>query len=252
MWKRSSNDTPGFSTIVDANAQDLTADLSVHRLNLQKGETTTIRKKDQELSFALIRGSASIEISGQKSALRKLDSFYLPGNEAVAITAGEDCSFYIGGAVYEGYGDVYIHHYDPDLPIGDVRQVHGKPPYQRDVYMTLGPHIEASRLITGLTWSEVGKWSSWPPHQHEKDLEEAYCYFDMPSPAFGIHVSYLESGKPTHAHIVQSGDIVLAPKGYHPTTASPHNKNAYFWVLAAHSHASRRYDLSITDPAFMK
>ena len=55
--------------------------------------------------------------------------------------------------------------------------------------------MPSSRLLCGLTWGGNGSWTSWPPHQHEKDLEEVYCYFDMDAPKFGLHLSYLKSGE---------------------------------------------------------
>ena len=101
-----------------------------------------------------------------------------------------------------------------------------------------------------MTWGGNGAWTSWPPHEHEKDLEEVYCYFDMDDPHFGLHLSYVEPGD-THgvvAHTVKSGTMILAPRGYHPTVAAPGTRNTYLWVLAAHSHKSRRYDLAVLDP----
>ncbi|MFR2253549.1 MAG: 5-deoxy-glucuronate isomerase, partial [Clostridium sp.] len=77
-----------------------------------------------------------------------------------------------------------------------------------------------------------------------------YCYFDMDDPHFGLHLSYVEPGD-THgvvAHTVKSGTMILAPRGYHPTVAAPGTRNTYLWVLAAHSHKSRRYDLAVLDP----
>lgn len=250
-WKITTPSKSGFHVVVSPES-GLTKSLWAYRLNLKKNETITISDDKLELAFAMIKGCASIRISEDSYEIRELDSFYLPAKTQVTIKATEDIFMYVGGAVYEGYGEVFVHHFDAELPVGNVRQVHGEKPYRRDVYMTLGPDVNASRLICGLTWSDPGAWSSWPPHQHERDLEEAYCYFDMDSPAFGLHLSYLESGKPTCAHIVNTGDVVLAPKGYHPTVAAPSNKNCYYWILAAHSHKSRRYDLAVNDPAYTR
>jgi 5-deoxy-glucuronate isomerase len=74
----------------------------------------------------------------------------------------------------------------------------------------------------------------------------------MDAPKFGLHLSYLKSGEAEDivAHTVQSGSMVLAPCGYHPTVASPGSKNAYFWALAAFKPESRRYDLAIIDPVY--
>ena len=142
--------------------------------------------------------------------------------------------------------------FDKTLRVGDIHQIHGSGSGQREVMMTLAPGDEASRLICGLTWSGDGTWTSWPPHQHEKDLEEVYCYFDMPLPRFGFHISYLKSGEVEDlvAHTVHSGTMVQAPCGYHPTAAAPGGRNAYLWVLASFSPEQRSYDLAIPDPAF--
>ena len=251
QWKLK---TPAESGLHLAASPDsgLTKSLWAYRLNLKKGESYDLGSDTLELSFVMVRGKATVSIDGKIEEIVKFDSFYLPGKKRALIRATEDIFLFGGGALYEGIGEVLTHHYDKTLPIGPIRQIHGEEPYRRDVYMTLGPDIPASRLICGLTWSDEGAWSSWPPHQHEKDLEEAYCYFDMDAPAFGMHVSFLNSGEPTRAHIVHTGDIVLAPKGYHPTVAAPSNKNSYFWILAAHSHKSRRYDLAVNDPAYVK
>jgi 5-deoxy-glucuronate isomerase len=49
---------------------------------------------------------------------------------------------------------------------------------------------------------------------------------------------------------VQTGSMVLAPCGYHPTVASPGTRNAYLWILASFRPESRRYDLAVLDPAY--
>lgn len=249
QWKLETATESGLHLAVSPKS-GLTKSLWAYRINLKKNESYTLDSGELELAFAMIKGAAAVSIGGVEYDIAQFDTFYLPGATKAVIQAKDDVFMYGGGALYEGVGKVFVHKFDGGLPIGDVRQVHGKPPYKRDVYMTLGPHVPASRLICGLTWSEGGAWSSWPPHQHEKDLEEAYCYFDMDAPHFGMHLSYVESGKPTCAHIVQTGDIVLAPMGYHPTVAAPCNKNCYYWILAAHSLKSRRYDLAVNDPAY--
>lgn len=168
----------------------------------------------------------------------------------MAIEAEADCVFYIGASVDEGYGTPFFRAFNLHLPLGEIHQIHGKGVGQREVFMTLNQEIQASRLIAGLTWGGNGAWTSWPPHQHEADLEEIYCYFDMDEPHFGLHLSYTAPGDVDNivAHPVKSGSMVLAPRGYHPTVASPGTRNAYFWVLAAHSHESRGYDLAVLDP----
>ena len=177
-------------------------------------------------------------------------STYVPGATSARLRAEEDAVFYIGAAPWAGAGKPFFRRFEDGLPLGPVHQIHGEGVAEREVFFTLNPEVPASRLICGFTWGREGAWTSWPPHQHEKDLEEIYWYFDMAAPGFGFHVSYLEPGGVSDAciHVVREGDAVAAPRGYHPTVASPIARNTYFWILAALTPESRRYDLAREDP----
>lgn len=252
-WRVQSPETPGFHPVVIPEKNEC-REAQIFRLNLLKGESWLLEPKKLEMNPVLINGSAKLgNHASLNNDMKKFDSFYLPAGESVKITALEDCIFYIAAAPYEGIGISSFRSYDPDLPIGAIHQIHGEGMGRREVMFTLDPDTPASRLICGLTWSANGAWTSWPPHQHEKDLEEVYCYFDMPAPRFGFHISYLKSGDTMDcvAHPVQSGTMVEAPCGYHPTVSSPGTVNAYFWVLASLSHKQRRYDLAILDPEYV-
>lgn len=251
-WNVRSPDTPGFHAVITPDNSDCR---SVHlfRLNLPKGQLYHLQTGNLEMHPVLIHGSAELSphIALEKN-MERFDSFYLPASDEVAITAKADCIFYIAAAPYEGIGSPCFRRYEPNLPIGAIHQIHGSGVGQREVMFTLDPNTPASRLICGLTWGGQGTWTSWPPHQHERDLEEAYCYFDMDPPGFGLHLSYRNSGDPSGitAHIVTSGSMVQVPAGYHPTVASPAVRNSYLWVLASFSPSQRRYDLAVTDPAY--
>ncbi len=251
-WKFQSPEEAGFHEVIVPGKADCTA-VSVFRLNLPKGKSHTLETGLLEMHPVLMHGAARLTqgpFSGRD--MKRFDSFYLPAASITTIEAVEDCVFYIAGAKYENIGAASFRAYDETLPIGDIHQIHGAGAGRREVMFTLDPATPASSLICGLTWGGVGAWTSWPPHEHEKDLEEAYCYFDMPAPQFGLHVSYLKEGgfEDIVAHPVCSGSMVLAPCGYHPTVASPATRNAYFWALAAFKPSSRRYDLAITDASY--
>ena len=87
--------------------------------------------------------------------------------------------------------------------------------------MLIGKNVQAGRIMAGVTFSEPGNWTSWPPHEHAAMLEEAYLYIDMPAPAFGIQLVYTNPREPELATIVREGDVVLMPQGYHPNVAAP-------------------------------
>jgi 5-deoxy-glucuronate isomerase len=106
--------------------------------------------------------------------------------------------------------------------------------------MMLAKNIEAGRLVAGFTYSEPGNWTSWPPHEHAKLLEELYVYFDMPDPAFGIQLVYDDTEEPEVAAIVRDGDAVLMPSGYHPNVSVPGHRIAFLWAMAAHEEGKGR------------
>ena len=96
---------------------------------------------------------------------------------------------------------------------------------RREVNILLGKNIEAGRLMAGVTFSQPGHWTSWPPHEHAVLAEEAYLYIDMPHPAFGVQLVYVDHMQPELATIVREGDIVLMPQGYHPNVAAPGHRD---------------------------
>lgn len=252
-WRVQSPDGEGFHKVIAPDISDCKA-ISLYRLNLPKGKTYLLHSEEQEMNGAVIKGTAAIRSQRLDQTLHKLDSFFICPNVALEIQAAEDLVVYIAGALGEDNGQESVRLFDGSLPIGDIHQIHGTGTGEREVMFTCEPALPATRLICGLTWSRQGTWTSWPPHQHEKDLEEVYCYFDMDAPKMGMHISYLESGgrEDMVVHPVQSGTMVLAPRGYHPTVAMPGTVNAYFWALAAFTPASRRYDLAVTDPELVK
>ena len=113
------------------------------------------------------------------------------------------------------------------VPFADVQKdpglhfVAGGPAAKRDLNILIGKNVEAGRIMAGVTFSEPGNWTSWPPHEHAAMLEEAYLYIDMPAPAFGVQLVYTDPREPELATIVREGDVVLMPKGYHPNVAAP-------------------------------
>lgn len=251
-WKIQSSDAPGFYPVITPENCECRA-IQMYRLNLPKGQSYTLETGGLEMHPVLISGEAAL--SGHpfpEGKMTRFDSFYLPGKHSIAITARADAVFYIAAAPCEGIGRPSFRKYDAALPIGDIHQIHGAGLGRREVMFTLDPRTPASRLICGLTWGGQGAWTSWPPHQHEKDLEEAYCYFDMDRPKFGLHLSYLHSGglEEMLPHVVTSGTMVQAPCGYHPTVASPAVRNSYLWCLASFSPAQRSYDLAVLDPEY--
>ena len=92
----------------------------------------------------------------------------------------------------------------------------GGPSSKRDLNVLIGKNVEAGRIMAGVTFSEQGNWTSWPPHEHAAMLEEAYLYIDMPAPAFGVQLVYTNPREPELATIVREGDVVHDAAGLSP------------------------------------
>ena len=60
----------------------------------------------------------------------------------------------------------------------------------RTLRILLGKNVQAGRLMAGVTKSDAGHWTSWPPHEHADLAEEMYVYYDMPKEAFAIQMVY--------------------------------------------------------------
>ena len=105
--------------------------------------------------------------------------------------------------------------------------------------------------MAGVTFSQPGNWTSWPPHEHAAMLEEAYLYIDMPAPAFGVQLVYTNAREPEVATIVREGDVVLMPQGYHPNVAAPGGSINFLWMMAAHREdVDRQYGVVNVQPEF--
>ncbi|MCK4514830.1 MAG: 5-deoxy-glucuronate isomerase, partial [Spirochaetaceae bacterium] len=219
-WKYSSPTAPGFHEVISPNNSPC-SQTWIFRLNLRKGEWFSLRQDGLELNAGIIAGSISVQAGGDREDLSKLDSFYLPAGECAVLTAHEDTVLYMGGGPYEGIGQYFVRRYEPDMPLGEIHQVHGNPPFQREIFMTLNQEVAASRLICGFTSGASGMWTSWPPHQHSGYLEEVYCYYDLPAPKFALHLSSRVPNEIEAVHPVSDGDFVIIPEGYHPTVAMP-------------------------------
>lgn len=248
-WKYTSQTDNGLQLVVSPENSACTITW-IWRLNLEAGQSFQFEQDKLETNAIVFEGKIELEFQRKTYKLIECDSFYLPASETVIIKAIEKSCIFIGGAEYEDVGKFFVRKFDPTLPVGEIFQIHGKPPYERKVFMTINQEVPGSKLICGITWGEEGKWTSWPPHQHSKDLEEVYCYFDIPKPKSAFHFVSRKPGEFEFVHPVSTGDCVIVPEGYHPTCGMPGISSKYFWVMAAFSQKSRRYDLATNDPNF--
>jgi 5-deoxy-glucuronate isomerase len=206
----------------------------------------------RETGLVCLRGTATVTAGETRVTLQRYDAIYVPRDVAVEVSAGPDgCDLAEISAPVTGRYPVQVVRFaevqrDPTLHVAA-----GGPTAKRDLNVLIGKNVHAGRIMAGVTFSEPGNWTSWPPHEHAAMLEEAYLYIDMPAPAFGIQLVYTDAREPEVATIVREGDIVLMPKGYHPNVAAPGGAINFLWMMAAHAEETdRQYGVVNVHPDF--
>jgi len=199
-----------------------------------------------------LKGSATATVDGASYALDRYDALYVPRDHAVTIAPGPNgCDLAeIAAPVSKGHPVQHVRFADVQANPG-LHFNAGGPSSKRDLNVLIGKNVEAGRIMAGVTFSDQGNWTSWPPHEHAAMLEEAYLYIDMPAPAFGIQLVYTNPQEPELATIVREGDVVMMPQGYHPNVAAPGGPINFLWMMAAvREDEDRQYGVVNVQPDF--
>jgi 5-deoxy-glucuronate isomerase len=188
-----------------------------------------------ETAFVCLRGRAAVTTLGQSFELTPYDALYVPRDAEVEVLSGPaGCDLAeVAAPVEARYPLHHVRWADVQNDPG-LHWTAGGPTTQRVLNILIGKNVEAGRILCGVTFSEPGHWTSWPPHEHAEMLEEAYLYVDMPAPSFGIQLVYTDPASPELAVPVREGDVVLMPCGYHPNVAAPGGRINFLWMMAAH------------------
>jgi 5-deoxy-glucuronate isomerase len=207
---------------------------------------------EKETALICLGGTATVRAEGATHVLGRYDAVYVPRDSAIEITPGADgCDLAeISAPVAKRHPVQFVRfddvHKDPGLHF-----LAGSAASKRDLNVLIGKNVEAGRIMAGVTFSDPGNWTSWPPHEHAAMLEEAYLYIDMPAPAFGVQLVYTNPREPELATIVREGDVVLMPQGYHPNVAAPGGSINFLWMMAANREdADRQYGVVNVQPDF--
>ena len=211
-----------------------------------------IETGDRETAFVCLKGAGTVTAEGAAHTLGQYDAIYVPRGASVSVAPGAaGCDFAEISAPVASRHPVQV------VRFADVRKdpgLHfnaGGPSSKRDLNVLIGKNVQAGRLMAGVTFSEQGHWTSWPPHEHAAMLEEAYLYIDMPAPAFGIQLVYTDAREPELATIVREGDVVMMPQGYHPNVAAPGAPINFLWMMAAvREDDDRQYGVVNVHPDF--
>jgi len=204
------------------------------RITLAAGDARIkFNSDDHEIGLICLTGKATVKAGAEAFELDRYDAIYIPRDSEIEVDAPEGCDLAeVSAPVAKRYPVKFVSY-------KEVRQnpklhlIAGKPPAERDLNVLIGANVEAGRIMAGVTFSTPGNWTSWPPHEHSKLLEEAYLFIDMPAPSFGVQFVYTDPQKPELVQVVREGDCVLMPQGYHPNVAAPGGQINFLWMMAA-------------------
>ena len=97
------------------------------------------------------------------------------------------------------------------------------------------------RLMMAETLVPPGNWTSYPPHKHDVEnpptesiYEEVYFYLFKPAGGYGFQRVYEPGDDPdrlNEVYVVEDGDAVAIPGGYHPLVAAAGYQLVYIWAL---------------------
>lgn len=206
---------------------------------------------ERETGLICLSGSAAVKTAGTDYELGQYDAIYIPRDSQIEVSTKSNVDIAeFSSDVARKYPLKYVRYADVKKDRG-LSFATGGPGSSRELSMMLAKNVEAGRLVAGFTYSDPGNWTSWPPHEHAKMLEELYVYFDMPEPAFGIQLVYNDTQYPELVTVVRDGDAVLMPSGYHPNVSVPGHRIAFLWAMAAHREGEdRQFGVVNVQPGF--
>lgn len=213
---------------------------SVRRLEVGP-EPVTVESGDEEMCFFCIAGSAAYTCGAHTGEAVLLDQLYLPAHASMTLTSAR-------GGVLMQYGapcarpTSFGHIRFADVDKDDRHKVYGKVENgtRRDVWNYIDEKFDSSRFLTGICRGTDGGWTAWPPHEHGKEREETYVYFNM-GKGFAAQFVYDDMDEPAVVALVREGDVVTIPHGYHPNVGCPCGGIFYAYVMVSTTADDRNF-----------
>ena len=211
---------------------------------LAPGESAGGGLPDKEACLVILGGKARVsvegkdlgELGGRSSPFEGPGySVYAPAGARWEATATTDLEL----AVCTAPGTPGSHPVRVIAP-GDVTlTTRGKGTNIRHPYNILPENEPADSLLVVEVITPGGHTSSYPPHKHDRDalpeesyLEETYYHrFSRPQ-GFGFQRVYTDDRSLDETMLIEDGDVILVPKGYHPV-AAVHGYDVYYLNVMA-------------------
>jgi len=230
---KGTNKTKG-RTVSVAPGVTASRNLFYGRIILEAGDAPLVFESgERETGLICLKGTGAIATGGQTFTLNRYDALYVPRDSQITVSSDVDFDLAELASPVEKQYPLQFVKFEEIRKDEALHFIAGKPPTERDLNILLGKNIEAGRIMAGVTFSSDGNWTSWPPHEHENMLEEAYLYIDMPEPQWGVQFVYTNAQEPELVQVVHEGDVVIMPQGYHPNVAAPGGSINFLWMMAA-------------------
>ena len=231
-------------------------------LKLPTGETAKGGEKDREACLVILGGRARITAGGVEYKLGdRLSPFegpghslYLPADVKWKIEALSPLEI----AVCTAPGKPKSHPARVIAPSDVEVLTRGKGTNTRYPRNILPETAPADSLLIVEVITPGGHTSSYPPHKHDKDnlpaesyLEETYYHRFQKPQGYAFQRVYTDDRSLDKSMLIEDGDCVMVPRGYHPVAAVAgydlyylnvmagpkrtwkfHNEPAHEWILA--------------------
>lgn len=214
----------------------------LHRL--AHGQVAAGCEADRETCLVVVSGTARIDaggtvfdvVGGRASPFedRAPGAVYVPAGTDFKVTASDAVELAVCTAPGKpGPAPRLI----PEAEMS--REVRGQGTNTRYVRNILPQDRPADSLLVVEVITPSGHWSSYPPHKHdtaeagtETQLEETYYHRLDPPQGFAFQRVYTDDRSLDEAVVVEDGDVVMVPRGYHPVGA-PHGYDLYYLNVMA-------------------
>ncbi len=226
--------------------------LSYGRIILNRSTpSVSFDNANQETGLIVLSGQARVKVAGSDTALGQFDAIYIPRDSHIEVSTDASVDIAEFSSDVDNKYPLQIVRFAEISTDPGLKFVTGSPSAERHLHMLLAKNVDAGRLVAGFTYSEPGNWTSWPPHEHARMLEEMYVFFDMPAPAYAIQLVYNNTEYPELVTVVRDGDAVLMPSGFHPNVSVPNHRVCFLWAMAAHREVEdRQFGVVNVQPGF--
>ena len=223
------------------------------RIILDGGDAPVAVNPDgHETGLVCLKGGATVRLASDRFSLAPYDALYIPHHTPFSVEPGpEGCDLAELSAPVTGDYPMQFVSFQAVQQDSGLHFRAGGPGAARELNILIGKNTQTGRILAGVTFSDPGNWTSWPPHEHSAMLEEAYLYIAMPAPGFAVQLVYTDPREPELATIVHDGDVVIMPRGYHPNVAAPGTRVGFLWMMAANREGvDRQFGVVHVQPEF--